>query len=79
MGEEADKLTRRGDAASGGAHGKDETRACLAQVPSRETAEAEGQLMTAVIADAVHAVNVVFVYFVERTVTDGVNLLEMQP
>jgi hypothetical protein len=43
---EANKLTTRGDAASGGAHGEDESRA---QVPSRETGEAEGQLMTNVL------------------------------
>jgi hypothetical protein len=54
VGAEANKLTRRGDAASGGPHGEDETRVCLAQVPSRETGEAEEQLMTNVLRAYTH-------------------------
>ena len=47
MGAEAPQLTKRGDAGSGGAHGEDEARVCLAQVLPGETGEAEGQHMTA--------------------------------
>jgi len=46
VGAEAPPLTKRGDAASGGTHGDDEARVCLAQVTSGETGEAEGQYMT---------------------------------
>jgi hypothetical protein len=63
VGAKENKLTRRGDAASGGAYGEDETRVCLAQVPPREIGEAEGQqLMRNVLcaymrADTGHDVN----------------------